>query len=345
MREPPIDLSDDILRTALRAHYGLSVAALTFLPLGHDSSAWVYRVEAADGVPYFLKVRQQVTNPSGLRIPRYLHEQGVTQVIAPLPTNAQTLWAEVKGYALILYPFVAGTTGMERGMTPQQWIDYGATLRQIHATTPPPDLAQTMKRESFVPAGAGLVRELTAYLDGRTFADPEAQALAAFWHERREEIHTLVERAEDLGQRLARTAPEFVLCHADIHTNNVLLDADQRVWIVDWDETVLAPKERDLMFVTDGGISRDLVGPRDEELFFQGYGATTLDPLALAYYRYAWAVGDIGDFGAQVCFRPDLGPVTKRAAVDLFMSLFRPGQIVALAFASSVAPGAATNEP
>jgi len=105
------------------------------------------------------------------------------------------------------------------------------------------------------------------------------------------------------------------------------------VWIVDWDETVLAPRERDLMFVI-GGIIGGLVGPRQEELFFQGYGETSVDPLALAYYRYARAVEDIGAYGEEVFFRPDLGPVSKRAAVEGCMSLFTPGSIVSLAFAS-----------
>jgi hypothetical protein len=39
------------------------------------------------------------------------------------------------------------------------------------------------------------------------------------------------------------------------------------------------------MFVVGGGINRALVGPREEELFLQGYGATTLDPLVPTYYR------------------------------------------------------------
>lgn len=59
------------------------------------------------------------------------------------------------------------------------------------------------------------------------------------------------------------------------------------------------------------------------------------DPLALAYYRYAWAVGDIGAFGEQVFIRPDLGSDAKAAAVDRFMTLFRPGEIVPRAFASA----------
>src|SRR6266699_3667050 len=111
MREPPAALSNATLRASLSARYGLAVADCTLLPLGQDSSAWVYRVETADGVPYFLKVRRCVTNPPSLLVPRYLHDQGIAQVVAPLPTTTQTLWAEVEGYALILYPFVAGPTG------------------------------------------------------------------------------------------------------------------------------------------------------------------------------------------------------------------------------------------
>ena len=334
MREPPVNLPSTTLRACLRTTYELAVTDLTFLPLGHDSSAWVYRVRTADDTLYFLKVRKGLTNTASLLVPRYLHDHGVAQVIAPLPTIARTLWAQADGYALVLYPFVAGTAGKDQGMAPPQWIAYGAILRQIHATALAPELAQLMQRETFVPAGAGMVRELEAHMAGRTFADPAARALATFWRERRDAIHTLVARAEELGQRLAQRAPPFVLCHADIHTANVLLDGGGQVWIVDWDDTVLAPKERDLMFVVGGGISSQLVGPRDEELFLQGYGATTVDPLALAYYRYAWAVSDIGAFGAQVFLRPDLGPVTRRAAVDAFMGLFLPGNIVALAFAS-----------
>jgi spectinomycin phosphotransferase len=97
---------------------------------------------------------------------------------------------------------------------------------------------------------------------------------------------------------------------------------------------MLAPKERDLMFVVGGGISRKLVGPADEELFLQGYGSTSIDALGLTYYRYAWAVSDIGAYAAEVLFRPDLGEITRQAAVELFMSLFQPGNIVALALGS-----------
>jgi spectinomycin phosphotransferase len=141
-------------------------------------------------------------------------------------------------------------------------------------------------------------------------------------------------RAEAFGRRLARKGPARVVCHTDIHTNNVLVAADQRIWIVDWDETMLAPRERDLMFVIGGGLRYDLVAPHQEELFFQGYGATTVDALAITYYRYALAVSDIGDVGEQVFFRPDLGPDSRRTAVERFLLLFQPGNNVAQALGS-----------
>src|ERR687884_259148 len=278
MREPPVDLADDLLGAALRTHYALAVRTLTFLPLGHDSSAWVYRVQADDEMSYFLKVRTSMANAPSLLVPRYLHEHGVTQVVAPLPTVTGALWAEVAGYALILYPFIAGITGMAQGMAPEQWTAYGAILRQIHDLAVAPQLAHPMRRETFVPAGAATVREVDGHIGQRSFDDPITQTLAALWRERRALIHTLVSRAEDLGRQVAQKALPFVLCHADIHTDNVLLAADAQVWIVDWDETLLAPKERDLMFVVGGGISRALVGLREEELFLRGYGVTPDDP-------------------------------------------------------------------
>ncbi len=109
---------------------------------------------------------------------------------------------------------------------------------------------------------------------------------AAFWQERREEIARITDRCEELGSLLRgnrgsllqKTSPLFIPCHADIHTANLLVDPQGGLHIVDWDQPILAPQERDLMFVV-GGHSPE------EAAFFQGYGEVAIDPLALAYYR------------------------------------------------------------
>jgi spectinomycin phosphotransferase len=339
MREPPINLSDATILACLQTQYGLSIDDLTFLPLGHDSLAWVYRAVAANGATYFVKARLNLNNPPSLLVPRYLHDHGVQQVIAPLPTRTQSLFASIgeTGYALIVYPFVAGTSGMDQGMTDSQWITYGSILRQIHTISVAPELAQHMRYEQYDSTTADLIATLDAHIGTQTFADPAAQTLALFWREQRELIYRLMERLQQLAHQMQQATFPFVLCHADIHTNNILLDSEQQIWIVDWDEVMLAPMERDLMFVIGGGISRALVGLREEHLFVQGYGQVAMNALALAYYRYAWAISDISAYAAEVYFREDLGPETKRAAVASFVGLFQPGEIVTLAFAAHLA--------
>jgi spectinomycin phosphotransferase len=334
MREP-LKLADETIIAALHAHYAMSIAALTFLPLGADSGSAAYRVQTAEGATYFLKVRAGAGfSLASLVAPRYFRDQGVPHIMAPLPTIAGALWAGAADFALSLYPFVDGRMGADGGLSEQHWHALGATLKQIHTDPLTPELRQIVPREAFVPSRRSVMADLEAAIAGQALASPQERELAAFWHARRDEIHTLVERADALGGRLRRqTAAPLVLCHADLHAWNVLLDTAGQMWLVDWDETILALKERDLMFVV-GGIGRDLVSPRETACFLQGYGDAALDPYALTYYRYAWAVQDMAAYGEQVFFMPDLGAETRRDAVHGFMSLFEPGNIVALAFAS-----------
>ena len=330
MLEPPANLTDATLGTALRDQYRLDLAALTFLPIGHDSSAWVYRADNVDGRSHFVKVRLRIDNEPGLRVPRHLHEQGVGSIVAPVPTSTGALWGNAGDHAVILYPFVAGDTGMVRGLADRQWREYGAILRQIHAVAVAPDLARRMRRERFSPEWGPMVRRIDAHIGEQEFASDAENDLAAFWRARRDEIRAILDHAEGLGRRLAAASRPFVLCHADIHTGNLMVGDDGRLWIVDWDETILAPPERDLMFAI-GGISASFVGPRDEALFREGYGEAAIDPLALAYYRYTWAVGDIGSYAEEVFFRPDFGAITARASVESLKGLFAPGEIVSIA--------------
>ena len=47
------------------------------------------------------------------------------------------------------------------------------------------------------------------------------------------------------------------MCHKDIHGGNILIRTDGQppvLYILDWDDPILAPKERDLMFI-GGGIA------------------------------------------------------------------------------------------
>jgi spectinomycin phosphotransferase len=330
------NIKDETLIACLRERYDVSVATLEFLPLGHDWKAGVYRVCASGGATYLAKVRQETIDEASVAIPHYLKDHGLAQVVAPLHTRTNELWTCVEDYALLLYPFIEGQSGMMAGLTDQQWIEYGAVLRRIHSTPLPDDLLASVPKETFVPNPDidSVVQELLATIEPRQYADPYQNELAAFWNERRAEIQHLVDRAQALGRALQAAPPEFVLCHADIHTANLLLDADGRLCVIDWDQPIMAPKERDLLFVVDTPIGLLEAKPRQEGLFFKGYGATEVDWLALAYYRYEWAVQDIGGFAELVFLHEDASEETKAEALSISRYLFQPGKIVAAAYAA-----------
>ena len=71
-------------------------------------------------------------------------------------------------------------------------------------------------------------------------------------------------------------------------------------------------------------------------MFFEGYGKTKVDPLALAYYRYDWCVEDIGEFAEDVFGRENLGEETRANSIMWFKSLFAQGNSIKTAFNTEI---------
>jgi spectinomycin phosphotransferase len=330
LQKPPI--ADEALATCAHATYGITVARLEFLPLGEDTNAGVYRVAASDGSTYFLKVRRGAVYSPSVTVPRALRAAGMAEVVAPLPTITHEPWGTVGEFAVLLYPFVAGESGWDR-MTAARWHAYGAILRRLHTTRLPDEIIRTLPRETFVPAAGprAVVEALLAGEHERGDDSEAARQLAAFVREHREEIARILRRADELSQALQGTQAEFVLCHADCHPANLLIAAPDTLHIVDWDQPMLAPRERDLMFVVGTGVGGFVEGSPDAEAFFAGYGPATIDPVALAYYRYEWALQDIGGFADRIFLIPGLEEATKLGAMQWLNVIFKPGAIADMA--------------
>lgn len=335
MREAP-NVQDERLIRVLQERYGISTANLSFLPLGNDSASSVYRVETPAGERYLLKLRTEggFSLPS-LTLPAFLHNQGQSAILAPVPTVDGALWVAIDSFVAAVYPFIDGQSAARLGLTPSEWRQFGDHVGRFHRLDLPPELRQSLPTESFIPSRWSLVPDLAAAVTQGRFATDVEREFAAFWTAHQGEISSLVEQVERLGHQLRHRSHSFVLCHADLHTWNLMLDATRQLWIIDWDETILAPKERDLMFVV-GGISSRLVPPAATEAFLEGYGETAIDPLLLAYYRYAWAVQDIASYGEQVLFLPGLSESSRLEGLRGLMRIFEPGEIVSIALGTKI---------
>jgi spectinomycin phosphotransferase len=121
------------------------------------------------------------------------------------------------------------------------------------------------------------------------------------------------------------------LCHSDIHAGNILIDASDAFYIVDWDNPILAPKERDLMYVGGGQMGAWHTPQEEETLFYRGYGRTQIDPTALAYYRYERIIADIAVYCEQI-FLTNEGGRDREQSLQYLASNFVPNGVLEIAY-------------
>jgi spectinomycin phosphotransferase len=331
MREKP-NIAEEQLLTHLEGKYHLSVLNLEFLPLGLDTNAGTYRVVTGQGTAYFLKAKQASSfyKPACV-VPRYLRDQGITAVVAPIPTQQQTLWTQLEHWHIMLYPFIDGETGWQPGLNDEQWRTVGVALKQIHGAMLPPEGFPSLRNERFDP---GEYSRWIESFEAQQLASHDGSSierdLRACWIAHQSTIHMLLTLMEKLASLLQTQAGPRVICHADLHPGNILRTPSNDVFIIDWDDVMLAPKERDFLFVNETGLTRQTPSP-----FFQGYGATEIDWAALTYYRGERVITDLIECAQDVLFRDDLEDATKAEAVELFRDIFGKNGEVELAFATA----------
>lgn len=333
MLEKPA-LADSTLIACLQRAYGLAVTAITFLPLGADANAAVYRAVTAEGNAYFVKLRRGHFEETAVTLPKFYSDQGIAHIIPPVATQSGQLWATLDAFRVILYPFVEGHNANEVALSDELWRAFGAALKLVHTVTLPPALGQQIPREQYSPQAREAVKEFLARAAVETWQEPVAAQTAALLHEKRAAVLDLIARAERCAHLLQAQAPDFIVCHSDIHAWNLLIDTTNHLYMVDWDNPIWAPKERDLMFVGSGlGFAGGRTLHEEETLFYQGYGAAHINPVALAYYRYERIVQDIWEFGKQLLLTEE-GGADREQSLHYLASNFLPDGTIAIAYAS-----------
>lgn len=323
-------LSDQLIILCLRANYGINATMLTFLPLGADRNASVYKAHASDQTTYFVKLKRGHHHDISVEIMQLLHDAGIEEIIAPIKTIDGQLTQRIEDFTLIVYPFIDGQVGFSHTLTDNQWRKLGKALRQIHEIDVPLSIENRVRRETYSPKWRESVRSLYLQIETELITDEIAVKLLKFMKENALTIHRLVDRAQQLGQALLDQSPKFALCHSDIHGGNVLLDGSERIYIVDWDDPIMAPKERDLMFI-GAGVANVWNKPHEERLFYKGYGKTEVNPTILAYYRHERIVEDIA-LDSQQLLLTTAGGKDRPEMFKQFMGMFEPQGVVDIAF-------------
>jgi spectinomycin phosphotransferase len=267
MLEPPA-IPIEYITSCLQAEFGLSLKEITFLPLGYDVNTAVYRAITMDN-DYFVKLRRGEFNAVTVELPYFLCSQGVPGIVPPIKSTSDRLFGMCGEYTLILYPYIAGQDGYQVQLEPAHWSQQGDTLRRVHSIQLPAGLVSLIPKETYNPAWRADTRHFLDLASRITYTDPVAQKVIRLLITRRPLILHMVERAEILAHSLDDARADRVLCHSDAHLGNFLVSDTETVYLVDWDNPIFAPRERDLMFFGTGMFAKDQVEP-EKTWFYNG---------------------------------------------------------------------------
>jgi spectinomycin phosphotransferase len=326
--DPGIDESKII--ASLATNFDLHITSIAFLPIGYDMNAAVYEVVTENGTSYFLKIRFGPIYEPALEVPRALIEHGSPNILAPLRTQDSKLWCSLQGpdeFTIVLYPFIRGENAKIIGLTDVQWRTFGSTLQAVHSSGLDMRFRGRLPVETFALPSAALVRQMLDLPDEASVHSASSERFAVFWRDRTGQIREMLGRAENLGKELQSKSFEHVLCHSDIHGANILVSQDGPIYLIDWDGPIIAPRERDLLFVIGSVIARP-VESRQEALFFEGYGPIEIDPSALIYYRYERVIQDLGEMANRIFHDPTASEESRASEAKLAMGMFAPGGII-----------------
>lgn len=312
----------------LRVYYGLDIQAVHFTSGGADINAFSCRVDASTG-SYFVKFKYGDYEEVNLQIVRLLHEAGIKEIIFPISTLEGKLFQQLDQFGIIVYPFVDAPDGFIQHLSEKQWMKLGETLRNIHDISLPEFIRNKLRKENYSSRWREVVRSFYDKVNPATSDDQLAKIFKDFFRKNINIIRRLVDVANELSRKIQPDLHECVLCHSDIHAGNILIHNDD-IYIIDWDEPILAPRERDLMFI-GGGVGNVWNKPEEIKQFYKGYGKVDINKVTLAYYRHERIVEDIAVYGQSLLF-PVTGEESRSEMLKHFMSMFEPGGVVDIAF-------------
>jgi spectinomycin phosphotransferase len=303
MRNPPT-IHETCIRETLNKYYPVLVTSLEFIPT--QWIAYCFSVHCTDGARYFLKLHKEDAPkpyaPSSkdfyLPLTYQLHEKGILSYI-PHPIRAIQDHLQIRsgGFEFVLYNYIAGKVVGHQGITHDILSRLSQLVGILHRSTSQIKVAHPLTDQYEIPFEREL-RDIYHRLHlSSKFDTPGKASLAQALLPRWDTMLGYLEHLRTLQFYVRASRKAQVICHTDLHGENLVLDKENHLYIIDWENAIIAPPEHDLFFFAgEAGFW---------EIFMPGYesqaGAADLDPSILAFYYYRRGLEGILDWLQRIC--------------------------------------------
>ena len=301
MLTPPRDLSDADLEAVIRHAWGVGAASLVYRRVGFGSHHWV--ATDGQGLRHFVTVDQlspesrigDEVSALGLHLRRALEAAtdlrafGCAFVVAPTPTRADEPLFQFGSYSVALYPFIEGRGfSFEESFGEAERDQVLAEVLALHRV--PIAAIRLPETDRFVIPGLDQLDRRMHHGNEGGLNGPHAAAASQLLIDNEAEIKRLIARYRSFLAQYLSHPGSVVITHGEIHPGNVMVTSTGAV-IVDWDTVLLAPPERDLWWLAQGGGS-----------VLQAYSdasGTAPNERLIDLYGIRWDLAEIASFSAE----------------------------------------------
>lgn len=306
LTEPNIDKKT--IQFTLENNYNIEIGNLSFIQGGEAS--WDYKVEAKDRKIYFLKIHKGLSDhEKRFELMYRLYKNcGIRNITHPIKTQNGELVVQLNNYPCALFNFISGSNAAQKPLDEKQRFALGELLGRIHKAKE--IIGDFSLREDFEYENIGrfleLLRKVASFFSYSSQFKKETSKLLL---QNEEKILEQIKNLEKLNKILLNQNLDFVICHGEPRDWNTVVSEDGQIFLIDWDDCLFAPKEKDLNFIKDDPIKLD------------GYksivGELSLNKEVISYYGLEWNISGI-DYGSNSIFYSNSNDIQNQHFLEEF---------------------------
>lgn len=298
---------------SIKQNYNLSINDLTPHLSSADPNARAFIAKTKHD-SFFVKVKISGIPKTNL-ITQFLAHNGITEVVLPLKNFSGSDYSPLSEFELALFPYISGQDGFHKPLSYEQWLAFGSLLKKIH-NLDASSLYPFIRTENLK---APMLPDVKNYIIDAEKREVDFDTQA---------IRRLIEKVEQLQEEVKNISYQPCFCHADIHGGNLLISDSGKIFIVDWDDPVMGPKELDLMFI-GGGVENVWNKAEESFLFYQGYGEADINSKLMAYIRSRRILDDFAFYYPELYQKKGTEIMHTH-----FMNMFKPNGVIEIALKS-----------
>lgn len=219
----------------------INIKGITFIPLGEESFGWKI---VTDEQTLFLKYCTQERILKNLsKINKLLLSlANFDFIVAPVLLNGKTEHPFKDGY-IYAYPFMEGEVYTIRNDEFNKELVDNLTkvMGEIHnVSINKLDIPKEKFDYKFREQYENILQDIS---NGKTVPEVSSSDL--------EKLERVISDFDIKSQYYQQNCPQMVLTHGDITARNILLTKEKSIKLLDWDEAMIGPKEKDINFLYD----------------------------------------------------------------------------------------------